>query len=64
MFLPGLAEITKMLEELAGNPLFNDKVKQTNKQNVCGFFAGQRFAKFNKRKGIGSEEAVQQQPCA
>lgn len=25
VFLPGLAEITKMLEALAGNPLFNDK---------------------------------------
>ncbi|CAB1116380.1 unnamed protein product [Ectocarpus sp. CCAP 1310/34] len=27
VFLPGLAEITKMLEALAGNPLFNDKEK-------------------------------------
>lgn len=27
VFLPGLAEITKMLEALAGNPLFNDKVR-------------------------------------
>lgn len=26
VFLPGLAEITKMLEALAENPLFNDKV--------------------------------------
>ncbi|CAM9851871.1 unnamed protein product, partial [Ectocarpus fasciculatus] len=27
VFLPGLAEITKMLEALAGNPLFNDEEK-------------------------------------
>lgn len=26
VFLPGLAEITKMLEALAANPLFNDQV--------------------------------------
>ncbi|CAN0490651.1 unnamed protein product, partial [Discosporangium mesarthrocarpum] len=28
VFLPGLAEITKLLDQLAGNELFNDKVKR------------------------------------